>query len=83
MCRLPGFSEKEAKGSHVRIKSEVLGESGAPRSPRRPVLSTASSSADPGALWGSNVDGRGSWPGKACPEPGCCGKGRLSWASTV
>lgn len=69
VCRLPGFPGKEAKGSHVRIKSEVHGEPGAPWSPRRPVLSTASSSAgvtqEPGgaAMW--TAEGRGQ--GKAGP----------------
>lgn len=73
--RLPG---KEAKGSHVWIKSEVQGEPGAPWSPRKPVLSTASSSAgvtrEPGgaAMWTAEGCGQG----KA--GSGCCRKGRLS-----
>lgn len=65
VCRLPGFPEREAKGSHVWTKSEVQGEPGAPWSPRRPLLQHLLELEGPrilgGGKGGSHVDGRGTW----------------------
>lgn len=69
------------------IKSEVQGEPGAPWSPRRPLLQHLLELEGPRILGGG--EGAAMWTAeehgqrKACPELGCCGKRRLSWASVV